>query len=321
MLDSLYIRNFRLFKELTIERLGRVNLFVGKNNAGKTCLLEALWIYAYDADPHILKMIISEREEYWEQWATWNNATEQPQLKPKLGTPPPQPPIRFLFHGYQWTDEEQFIEIGPIQPIEARIKIYPNTQFPKGKIDGLLPSWNRQFLSTRQLDTQTVLDLWDNLVLTPEEDLVIEGLQLVDSKIQKISVARGSRVPIVVYEQQRIPLRNLGEGMTRVFLMLLCLINARDGFLLIDEFENGLYWKVQPKLWAMIFQLAKTLNVQVFATTHSRDCVAGFHAAWETQEEQGTFYRLNHRPNKGVVATPYHCETLADTLEMDGEMR
>ncbi|HNM44594.1 AAA family ATPase, partial [Plasticicumulans sp.] len=36
MLDSLTIRNFRLFEDLTIERLGRVNLIVGKNNSGKS---------------------------------------------------------------------------------------------------------------------------------------------------------------------------------------------------------------------------------------------------------------------------------------------
>jgi len=44
MLDSLYIKNFRLFKELTIDRLGQVNLIVGQNNSGKTSLLEALLI-------------------------------------------------------------------------------------------------------------------------------------------------------------------------------------------------------------------------------------------------------------------------------------
>ena len=41
-MDSFYIRNFRLFRELSIEKLSRVNLFVGRNNVGKSCLLEAL---------------------------------------------------------------------------------------------------------------------------------------------------------------------------------------------------------------------------------------------------------------------------------------
>jgi AAA15 family ATPase/GTPase len=63
MLDSLYIKNFRLFKELTIEKLGRVNLIVGRNNSGKTCLLEALWIYGSNANPAVLEKIIYQRDE------------------------------------------------------------------------------------------------------------------------------------------------------------------------------------------------------------------------------------------------------------------
>ncbi|HAI70393.1 MAG TPA: ATPase, partial [Gammaproteobacteria bacterium] len=51
MLDSLYIKNFRLFKELEIEQLGRVNLIIGRNNSGKTALLEALHLYAKNASP------------------------------------------------------------------------------------------------------------------------------------------------------------------------------------------------------------------------------------------------------------------------------
>jgi AAA15 family ATPase/GTPase len=42
ILNSLEIRRFRCFRELRIERLGRVNLIVGKNHVGKSALLEAL---------------------------------------------------------------------------------------------------------------------------------------------------------------------------------------------------------------------------------------------------------------------------------------
>ncbi|EDN65240.1 conserved hypothetical protein [Beggiatoa sp. PS] len=91
--------------------------------------------------------------------------------------------------------------------------------------------------------------------------------------------------------------------------------------MLIDEFENGLHYTVQPKVWELIFQLAKELNIQVFATTHSQDCVESFHAVWETQENEGTFYRLDNDSNEGVSVMPYDCEILAYALETDGEMR
>ena len=48
------------------------------------------------------------------------------------------------------------------------------------------------------------------------------------------------------------------------------------GILLIDEFENGLHHSVQEQLWKVIFSLSEKLNIQVFATTHSEDCILGF---------------------------------------------
>jgi recombinational DNA repair ATPase RecF len=45
LLDSLEIKGYRCFEHLTIEKLGRLNLIIGKNNLGKTALLEAIWLY------------------------------------------------------------------------------------------------------------------------------------------------------------------------------------------------------------------------------------------------------------------------------------
>jgi AAA15 family ATPase/GTPase len=42
------------------------------------------------------------------------------------------------------------------------------------------------------------------------------------------------------------------------------MVNAQDGYLLIDEFENSLHYSVQEQVWKAIFSLAKSLNVQVF---------------------------------------------------------
>jgi AAA15 family ATPase/GTPase len=41
-------------------------------------------------------------------------------------------------------------------------------------------------------------------------------------------------------------LKSLGDGITRFFHIIVALVNAQNGILLVDEFENGLYWKVQP---------------------------------------------------------------------------
>ena len=80
--------------------------------------------------------------------------------------------------------------------------------------------------------------------------------------------------------------------MNRLFELALSLVNAEDGVLLVDEFENGLHYSVQPDVWRMIFALAQKLSVQVFATTHSRDTVRSFQKAAAESEEEAMQIKL-----------------------------
>ena len=74
-----------------------------------------------------------------------------------------------------------------------------------------------------------------------------------------------------------LPLRSMGDGINRILTIILAMVNCENGYLLIDEFENGLHYSVQEKLWEIIFYLAERLNIQVFATTHSNDAIEVFY--------------------------------------------
>ena len=63
------------------------------------------------------------------------------------------------------------------------------------------------------------------------------------------------------------------------------------------------------------------MNVQVFATTHSRDCIEGFDGAWNRESNSGSFMRLDLDEHIHSGVTPYNSETLTDALEMDVEVR
>ena len=63
MLPSLRIQNFRRFRDLSIPRLGSVNLFVGRNSSGKSSVLEAIRLAISDGSPGILRDILRLREE------------------------------------------------------------------------------------------------------------------------------------------------------------------------------------------------------------------------------------------------------------------
>ena len=370
MLSSFSARRYRLFKSLRVLELGRVNLLVGRNNAGKSAFLEALELYAGAAAPRVLFNLVSAREETW-------HGRVQTEFRQLHGNP-----IRHLFYGHRLPEVgEPGIELGPVDSLSETLGLFTAAFQVVADEEGVLQRTrvnpdnvksipedveitlmaqegdklrrvmrvNRdadfvrrigaladpeaklpvQVVPTRNMLPSKVASLWDVVGLTDLAEEVVEGLRLIEPLVQDIAFVEGSvsareaRVPLVRIKggSEPLPLRSLGDGMTRLFQIVLALVNARDGVLLVDEFENGLHWSVQPAAWKTVFRLATKLNVQVFASTHSRDCVAGFEKAWNDRPADGNFLRLDPDPDFGVKTRQYSLETLADSLETAVEVR
>ncbi len=373
MLKSLYIQNYRIFKEFSIENLGRINLIVGKNNSGKSCLLEALYIYAQNASPSVLRSIIRNRGEEWEVMRQYRNNQQIAA----------ESPFRHLFYGYKLpgigTDS---IEIGPLHNLEERIKlrvtayqtidtdegrtftkvdnieliqdeldemelvielenkntfkrlIYLNRDY-RGQIGQFVRSdssdikFNVQYIPSRHFDTQQASNLWDNINIHPKlRNDVFTGLRLIDERIQEIVKIGDSRDStfILIYKdsEDRLPLNNMGDGITHLFHIILGLVNARGGILLIDEFENGLHYEVQQKIWELIYDLSGLLEVQVIATTHSRDTISALKKAayMKSSEDETKFIKLKTIPNKEMIKpVELTLEKLKSILEQGIEVR
>jgi AAA15 family ATPase/GTPase len=112
-----------------------------------------------------------------------------------------------------------------------------------------------------------------------------------------------NRVPFVKVEnfEDPMPLRALGDGINRLFGLALALVSAKGGLLLVDEIENGIHYSVQGDLWRLILETAGRLNVQVFATTHSYDCIKAFEEASRESEEEGVLIRLARKGDRTLV--------------------
>lgn len=106
-----------------------------------------------------------------------------------------------------------------------------------------------------------------------------------------------------------MPLRSFGDGLNRFFGIALSLVNAKDGLLLIDEFENGMHYSVQLDTWRMIFRLAAALGVQVFATSHSWDAIKAFQKAAAETAEKGVLVRLA-RKGEDIIPTLFREDEL-----------
>ena len=104
------------------------------------------------------------------------------------------------------------------------------------------------------------------------------------------------------------------------------LVSAKGGFLLIDEFENGLHYSTQEKIWALLFEMAEKLDIQVFATTHSWDCIESFNkVALEHKDVGGVLFRMGksvRTSDKGkIIATVFSEDELATMTQIDMEIR
>ncbi len=248
ILDSLAIENFKAFKRLTIDRLGRVNLIVGKNNVGKTCLLEALWFQVTHGDTETQKQILQLRHEFVE--------TEKLISQTK----------NFIYGREEATSLKD-------RPIKINTLTFPSGSPSAKQIPCL-------FIPTIRFTPKQIKELWLPIELTPSEDYILQALQIIEPKVLRISLREKEQdwLPIVRLSGGKEPvfLSSLGEGVNHLFYFALALANVENGILLIDEIENGLHYSIQPQVWQFIFEMAQRLNVQVFATTHSWDCIEAF---------------------------------------------
>ena len=160
-------------------------------------------------------------------------------------------------------------------------------------------------------DNTDMARLWDRVTLTDDEDRVIQAVNLaVDEEIVRVAVVgdasesgqdpNGRRlVARLRGHRHPVPLKSLGDGVMRLLSVAAALANSKDGFLLIDEAENGIHHSLQRDFWRMVLQTAQDNDVQVFATTHGWDCVRGFaQAAADLDAVEGVLVRLERKGDR-----------------------
>ena len=356
MLNDLRIKNFRMLEDLHIAKLGRVNLIVGKNNCGKSTVLEALRLYACRFHPTVLQDIfqvygespfrrMAGKDETY-NWAALKNLFPQRKLpeteeqesglslesqdRSLLSLSFDPPTLDYLFGlntghidpnfmrgnlaakvGEAW---EQFDLEGAI----SRQVFFGDYAHWFTKLDAIPCG----YVSTQLLPQRELAQLWDETVLTPDEDLVLEALQLIEPNVHAMRFisdpsSTSNRMSMVRLkgEANPVPLASMGDGMSRILQLILKLLSARNGFLLIDEFENGLHFSVQEKVWGMIFKLANDLDIQVFASTHSWDCIESFtKVAVEDTDTEGVLLKLARSRLTGKVVARVYDEADLQTI-------
>lgn len=347
MITSLEIKGFRCFEHLCVPGLTRVNLIVGRNNSGKTSLLEAVELRHLGALA-LARGPIRRREE----------------VLPDANLPaeaPAEVDVTNLFYGRELREGARFSikssvafpyfdckvevdeEVLPEQNFYLHIERMPIMRHPDIRISalgGLEDKWRRAAFTTKQdklpdlqflgpvvPDAQWLGRLWEDVTLTPEEATVLDIVRSVVPDLERIAphgfTRRGSANFLVKLTpaSRRLPLGSLGDGASRLLALALHLAPCRGGVLLVDEIDTGLHFSVMAKMWQLVIGTARRLDTQVFATTHSEDCVRALAEAAEKDPEAAADISL-HRIDPGETETMrYSADRLIGAIEHHIEVR
>lgn len=349
MYSSVLISGYRGLESFELDGLGRINLLVGTNNSGKTSILECIELLRSAGSSHVLTTILGRRGE----WGYSSDEERQDYLDVTHLFANHELPGKFAVEGVDAVTRNDLFPSnkrvtvaitdlrssqlpfreGDLPDEDGQLALNVNwsgsSEEFKARVtsEGLLRwPWARrtsrfrdnasesvQFIRTNGMTTMDVVRLFDDIVLTEQEQHVTEALRIIDRSIERIASVGIERRPYVregpggvVLKLDgvpyRVPIGSAGDGMWRMLGLALALSNAKGGVLLVDEIDTGLHYSVMENMWRMVSERAVALDVQVFATTHSRDCYESLASVVrpDSGSPDATIQRIDARRRRAV---------------------
>lgn len=190
------------------------------------------------------------------------------------------------------------------------------------------------FLTASSLSSADVAAMFDQIVLTPGEDMVLDAMRLIDPGIDRVAVSRseidffaqgdGSKGGILLRLKgfdDRVPIGSMGDGVWRLLGLALVAAQSDGGVLLVDEIDTGLHYTVLHKLWRFLHQVAKNNDVQVVATTHSWDCCRALAAICREGVSKDSDVTISRIEKDREEAVTYSEQEIVAVAEHDIEVR
>ena len=353
MFQSISIKNLRAITELKIDNFGQVNLFVGDNNCGKTTVLEALFLLIGATNPHLPVNINGLRGLpfiYRELWPTFFRNMDV------------SLPIEIVGQSQHNQEQhtlnikakfEKEIESKPVEPGSDIISLKVGNGETSQNVlpNGLILSYSNSerpeinnisevFEKNNKVEFQGKKDIpFQGEILSPNQALewknkfalvqrkkripeVLSLLQKIEPNITDLRLNEVGLLEVDIGHPRLIPVNLMGGGVLKYLSVALAMLNYKDGIVLIDEIENGLHHYAQQTLWQAVFSWAQKLNVQVFAATHSYECIKAFRNSMTDSlfESEAKLYRIE-RKDENFKSIEFNPDELARFLEKNWEMR
>ena len=299
------VENFKKFDSLEVNDIGQFNLIVGDNNVGKTCLLEAL---LFDEDGEILisnfhmgltkrGMIFKPEKIPYEinNKIIFDYQFPQGHYFDKIAKNF-EDTIRFIFEKSSKKNKSEILVSSISAAGNKQFESTPELTIPftnhiiqlNNKKSLNIYNYNENLLDFSLVSfndsplAEETIKIYEALKTKSEKDILIKVLKIVNTKIIGIDFRENyenlKSVFLISYEDKNefTPLNFLGDGFKRIFYIVLKMLSLRGKRILIDEIEIGIHHTKIKDFWINIFKVCKELDVQLFATTHSEECIEAF---------------------------------------------
>jgi len=201
--------------------------------------------------------------------------------------------------------------------IKEKIENYGNNQI-KTNVDDL--KVNIVFKSSNKASKSEYDNLYSLIIDNELEDRVDHYLQEFDSSIEKFRIKNSK--PYCQKNGKFYSLNEFGDGLGKfVYFIMFFLVNEKS-IVLIDEVDNGIHYTNLDKLWEIILTISKQQNVQVFATTHSKECIESYaRVAKKLEDEEITFIKMTRLEDGSIMAGVRDYDMLQYTMRDGHEVR
>ncbi len=317
---NIEIKNFKLFKDFKAEGFGRVNLIGGKNNVGKTAFMEAVYVNtigdnAYNyilASSYILYLrnyINFIRESYIIDIESFSQDSNDEII---INTNINRTSYKAV--------KKNSVEIDEKFNINNKEEIIPRGSFKNLPV-GILWNQTNHFIPSSQIEDDYLNILHDSVRLNMHEDILNKNIsQLFGSEFKKFLMRE--KKPLVHNNKEWRSLSLYGDGIKKFISMISALYASKNGYIFLDEIENGIHHTNLDKLWEIILRVSKEQNVQVFATTHSKECIESYARVAKRLEDYDVKYiKLSKLKDGSIYAGVRDYDMLQYVIDDEHEVR
>lgn len=345
MFKTVAIENYRGIRRSVINDLSQINVFFGKNNCGKSSILEGIFLLTGQSNP-LLPISVNKTRGLLE-------ATEE-NLLLEFYKANPNNTINIVENGDVYRElmiemfkssshdvDLQGLETGKSNAgqgyygLRYQYKLNGNgvvyrssltvseDKSASAKVD-VDKRYSEVIFSQYIPSTHRIVELTDKLekiIQNKQEDAILDVLRIIEPNLKDIQLL-GNKVMVDVGLDRRLPINVLGDGFSKILSLILSIYDCAGGMLMVDEIDNGLHFSVMPKLWESIISAVKKNNVQLFVSTHNIDMLKALVDVVSYKDESlVASYKLLRKSDDEIVALKYEIESLSYSVLNDIEVR